>query len=122
MPLLVRKSKLKTSAFNATRMQAFLAKHPESAKARQLIRSHPVSSGFENSTYNSLNAFRFNNAKGEVVPVRWSMVLNVSSAEDASAALAQAQTCHRSRKCTKVASEPLNRRLRGEIVGGQSRN
>jgi hypothetical protein len=26
-------------------------------------------------------------------------------------AMAQAQTCHRSRKCTKVASEPLNRRL-----------
>jgi len=24
-------------------------------------------------------------------------------------AMAQAQTCHRSRKCTKVASEPLNR-------------
>src|SRR5271166_5725012 len=46
------------------RMQAFLAKHPESAKARQLIRSYPVSSGFENSTYNSLNAFRFINAKG----------------------------------------------------------
>src|ERR1700730_18835583 len=35
------------------RMQAFLAKHPESAKAMQLIRSQPVSSGFENSTYNS---------------------------------------------------------------------
>src|SRR6202022_503115 len=49
------------------RMQAFLAKHPESAKAMQLIRSHPVSPGFENRTYNSLNAFCFNNAKGEVV-------------------------------------------------------
>jgi catalase len=56
------------------RMQAFLAKHPESDKARQLIRSHPVSSGFENSTYNSLNAFHFINAKGAAVPVRWSMV------------------------------------------------
>jgi catalase len=59
---------------DAARMQAFLAKHPESAKARQLILNRPVSSGFENSTYNSLNAFLFNNAKGEVVPVRWSMV------------------------------------------------
>jgi catalase len=56
------------------RMQAFLAKHPESAKAMQLIRNRPVSSGFENSTYNSLNAFRFINAKGAAVPVRWSMV------------------------------------------------
>jgi catalase len=56
------------------RMQAFLAKNPDSAKAIQLIRSQPVSSGFENSTYNSLNAFRFINANGAVVPVRWSMV------------------------------------------------
>jgi catalase len=53
---------------------SILAKYPESAKAMQLIRSHPVSSGFENSTYNSLNAFRFINSKGAVVPVRWSMV------------------------------------------------
>jgi catalase len=55
-------------------MQAFLAKHPDSAKAFQLIHSRPISSGFENSTYNSLNAFRFINAKGADVPVRWSMV------------------------------------------------
>jgi catalase len=55
------------------KMNAFFAKYPESAKAMQLIRSHPVSSGFENSTYNSLNAFRFINSKGAVVPVRWSM-------------------------------------------------
>jgi catalase len=56
------------------RMNDFLAKHPETAKAMQLIRSHPVSSRFENSTYNSLNAFRFINAGGAVVPVRWAMV------------------------------------------------
>jgi catalase len=56
------------------RMQAFLTKHPESAKAMQLIRSRPVSSEFENSTYNSLDAFRFTNANGAVVSVRWSMV------------------------------------------------
>jgi catalase len=56
------------------KMNDFLAKHPESAKAMQLIRSHPVSSGFDNSTYNSLNAFLFIDTKGAVVPVRWSMV------------------------------------------------
>jgi catalase len=55
-------------------MNDFLAKHPESAKAMQWIRDHPVSSGFANSTYNSLNAFRFINAEGAVVPVRWTMV------------------------------------------------
>jgi catalase len=70
---------LATASYPATgdpdpaRMQALLAKHPESAKARQLIHSYPVSSGFANSTYNSLNAFRFINAKGAAVPVRWSM-------------------------------------------------
>jgi catalase len=56
------------------KMKAFFAKYPESAKAMELIRSHPVSSGFENSTFNSLNAFRFINSKGEIIPVRWSMV------------------------------------------------
>lgn len=56
------------------KMNAFLAKHPESAKAMPLIGNNPVSSGFDNSTYNSLNAFRFINANGAVVPVRWSMV------------------------------------------------
>ncbi len=54
-------------------MNAFLAKHPASARAIRLIRSHPISSGFANSTYNSLNAFRFISVQGAVVPVRWSM-------------------------------------------------
>src|SRR5438552_10545651 len=55
-------------------MNAFLAKHPATARAIRLIRSHPISSGFANSTYNSLNAFRFISVQGAVVPVRWSMV------------------------------------------------
>ena len=55
-------------------MKALLASHPESAKAMPLIGNHPISSGFDNSTYNSLNAFRFINAGGAAVPVRWSMV------------------------------------------------
>ena len=56
------------------KMKAFLASYPETAKAMQLIGNHPVSSGFDNSTYNSLDAFRFINASGAVTPVRWSMV------------------------------------------------
>lgn len=56
------------------RMKAFLARYPESAKAVQVIGAHPMSSGFENSTFNSLNAFRFINAAGAVSWVRWSMV------------------------------------------------
>jgi len=56
------------------KMKAFFAKYPESEQAVKLIQSQPVTSGFANSTYNSLNAFRFINAQGAVVPVRWSMV------------------------------------------------
>ncbi|MBV9645062.1 MAG: YceI family protein [Verrucomicrobia bacterium] len=72
--LLTSASYPETGKPDPARMQAFLAKHPESAKAMQLIRTRPVSSGFENSTFNSLDAFRFINAIGTVVPVRWSMV------------------------------------------------
>ena len=56
------------------KMSAFLAKHPETAKALQLIHRQPATSGFADSTYNGLNAFRFINAQGVVVPVRWSTV------------------------------------------------
>lgn len=57
-----------------TLMSAFLAKYPESAKALGLVKANPVSTGFGNSTFNSLNAFRFTNAQGVTIPVRWSMV------------------------------------------------
>ena len=56
------------------KMGAFMAAHPESAKALPLIGAHPVSSGFVDSTYNGLNAFRFINASGVTVPVRWALV------------------------------------------------
>jgi len=57
-----------------TRMTAFLAVHPETVRAMQVIREHRGSSGFDNSTYNGLNAFLFISAQGTVVPVRWSVV------------------------------------------------
>lgn len=55
------------------KMKAFLAKYPESAAAIKVIGDQPKSSGFESSTFNSLNAFRFINARGAVVFVRWSL-------------------------------------------------
>jgi catalase len=72
--LLASRLDLATGKPDPARMSAFLAKHPEAAKAMQLIRGHPFSSGLENSTYNSLNAFRFINPGGAVVPVRWALV------------------------------------------------
>jgi catalase len=53
------------------KMRAFLARHPETAEALKVIKSQPASSGFGDSTFHSLNAFRFINAVGESTPVRW---------------------------------------------------
>jgi catalase len=72
--LLASASDPATGKPDPARMNAFLAGHPETARAMQLIRNHPVSSGFDNSTYNGLNAFLFISGRGAVLPVRWSMV------------------------------------------------
>ena len=56
------------------KMAAFVASHPEFARAAKIIQSHQVSSGFDNSTFNGLNAFRFIKAADVSTPVRWSMV------------------------------------------------
>jgi catalase len=51
------------------KMTTFLAAHPETVRAMQVIREHPAASGFDNSTYNGLNAFLFISAKGAAVTV-----------------------------------------------------
>jgi catalase len=53
------------------RMKAFLDSHPETVQALKILGSQPASSGFANSTFHGLNAFRFFNAAGESTPVRW---------------------------------------------------
>ena len=53
------------------KMKAFLAGHPETVKALAIIKDQPVSSGFADSTFHSLNAFRFINSAGDSIPVRW---------------------------------------------------
>jgi catalase len=55
------------------KMQAFLARHPESAKALAIIKDQPIASGFADSTFHGLNAFRFINSAGDSIPVRWVM-------------------------------------------------
>jgi catalase len=52
---------------------AFLASHPETARALAIIKSHAPSSGFDNAAYYSLNAFRFVNADGMSTYVRWTL-------------------------------------------------
>jgi catalase len=63
---------------------AFLASHPETARAIAIIKSHAPSSGFDNSTFYGLNAFRFTNADGASSYVRW-MLVPVEPSEQASA-------------------------------------
>jgi catalase len=57
-----------------TKMKLFLANHPESVRAISVIMKSPLSSGFADATFNSLNAFRMVNATGKSIPVRWAAV------------------------------------------------
>jgi catalase len=64
------------------RMAEFVAQHPETARALKIIASQVNSTGFANSRYNSLDAFRFVAATGAVSNVRWAMVPNEPFAAD----------------------------------------
>ena len=55
------------------KMKDFVARHPETARALQIVQANPFSSGFANASYNGLDAFRLVNAAGASTPVRWSM-------------------------------------------------
>jgi catalase len=67
---------------------AFFASHPDTARAIGIIKSQAPSSGFDNSTFHSLNAFRFTNAEGVTTFVRWELVpvqpIEAASATEAS--------------------------------------
>jgi catalase len=69
--LLASKPDSETDKPDPAKMQAFLARHPDTAEALKFIKSQPASSGFLDSTFHGLNAFRFINAARESTPVRW---------------------------------------------------
>jgi catalase len=69
--LLASKPDPNTGKPDPAKMKAFLKRHPETVQALTVIKGQPASSGFGNSTFYSLNAFRFINAAGESTPVRW---------------------------------------------------
>jgi catalase len=69
--LLASKPEPSTGKPDPAKMEAFLERHPETVRALTVIKSKPFSSGFDNSTFHGLNAFRFVNAAGESIPVRW---------------------------------------------------
>jgi catalase len=56
------------------KMAAFVASHPEFLQAIKVIQSHPPSSGFDNSAFYGLNAFRFIDAAGKSTFVRWTLI------------------------------------------------
>lgn len=71
--LIASKPDPSTGKPDPAKMKAFLARHPETVQALRVIKSQAVSSGFDNSTFHSLNAFRFINSAGDFIPVRWLM-------------------------------------------------
>jgi len=56
------------------KLAAFAANNPETVAALAIIKSHAPSSGFDNSAFYGLNAFRFISAGGAATAVRWSLV------------------------------------------------
>jgi catalase len=69
--LIASKPDPETGKPDSAQMQAFRARHPEFDRALGALKDHPFSSGFENTTFYGLNAFRFSNAAGDSTPVRW---------------------------------------------------
>jgi catalase len=55
------------------RLKAFRERHPETRAFADWLAKHPPSSGYDNGTYYSVNAFRFIDSQGQVRTVRWSM-------------------------------------------------
>ena len=64
-------------------MKEFLASHSETVQALTVIKGRLVSSGFGNSTFYGLNAFRFTNSAGDSIPVRWLIARNSLSRRQA---------------------------------------
>jgi catalase len=55
------------------KVAAFLASHPDTTRALAIIKSHAPSSGFDNTAYYGLNAFRLVTADGVSSYVRWTL-------------------------------------------------
>jgi catalase len=69
--MLASKPDPKTGKPDADKLKAFFDHHPETVQALKIAKSQPFSSGFANSTFYALNAFRLTNGAGDSIPVRW---------------------------------------------------
>jgi len=52
-------------------LKAFIDRHPETAQVLGFLKTRPIPSGFDNTTFHGLNAFWFVDASGRATPVRW---------------------------------------------------
>src|SRR5205814_3907529 len=71
--VIASKPEPETGKPDLAKMKAFLARHPETEKAVTVIKGQLLASGFDNSTFHGLNAFRFINWAGDSAAVRWIM-------------------------------------------------
>jgi len=55
-------------------LAAYLAKHPETKRFMDYMKTMPLPNSFANGTYHSINAFRFIDSTGRTRLVRWMMV------------------------------------------------
>jgi catalase len=92
------------------RTRAFMAAHPEAVRALSLIKQREVTSGFANSTFNSLNAFRFVDAAGASTHVRWSTV-PVLAADSAEPSAADGKSYLFDSLIAEISQQPLQWRL-----------
>jgi catalase len=83
--MLASKPDPETGKPDPEKMQAFLARHPETVRVMTFLKGWQPSSGFGNSEFHGLNAFRFTNVAGDSTAVRW-LMRPAQSFEAASAA------------------------------------
>jgi pimeloyl-ACP methyl ester carboxylesterase len=72
--LVASKPDPQTGKPDPAKSKEFIDRHPETAEAMKIIKQHPRSSGFGNSTFHGLHAFLFTNSSGDSTPVRWMFV------------------------------------------------
>jgi len=81
----------KTGKPDPEKMAVFAASHPATVRALGIIQSHAPSSGFDNTAFHSLNAFRFVDAAGKSIAVRWTLAPVQPFAPASAAATAQTE-------------------------------
>ena len=69
--LLAFKPDPRTGTPDPVAVKAFEARHPETVEVLKTILNEPRASGFDNTAFYALHAFRFTNAADETIPVRW---------------------------------------------------